>query len=366
MVRRKDQGVVPGEVTCFGTLRIHEWINMAKNIESFSFTKESFLKDLVVVTGAPTSGKSMLAPIIGSLRRAENFKMSILLEHLGTLNYLKKIPDDALTFLLRYTVDFMLYDNMIGRNLNFRFQDETSIWNSAEPQQYFDRLLSDRGEFVIEKIDKERPLLVLTLSDAFWHAKRWFEAFPFMKMIYIGRHPVDMIYSWNNHRYGGTVKKKRQGQGARLTYGSETYNSKINQVVLTRVNASIVPYYALQWANNYDDLTEMDRIIYMIECIRTYYAKTLTSLTDQERQQVLFLSFDETVTKTDATVKKICSFLDTERTSYTSEVLKREKCPRIFSEDDRKNKLDKIKELATDQAFCLLMKMVDKYEQTRI
>ena len=339
---------------------------MNEKNEDLKLLKETFLKDLVIVTGSPTAGKSMLAPIVASLKRAENFKMSILLEHLGTLNYLGKLPDDVLVFLLRYTVDFMLYDNMIGRNMNFRFQDETSIWNTNNPAKYFERLLAERGEFVVDQIHQKRPLLILALSDAFWHAKRWFEAFPFLKLVYVSRHPVDTVYSWYNHRYGEEVSLTLQAKNKGVTHGSETYNSKINQVLLTRINNTVVPYYALGWEEKYMELSEIDRVIYMIKGIRTNYANALSSLSREEREGVLFLTFDETVTNTDSIIAKICSFLHTDRTPYTSVVLERENCPRILSEDDRRDKLDTVKGLASDQAFCSLMSMVDDYEETGI
>lgn len=337
--------------------------NKRTNIE---LVKESFLKDLVIVTGSPASGKSMLAPIVASLERTENFKMSILLEHLGTLNYLGKLPEDVLVFLLRYTVDFMLYDNMIGRNMNFRFGDETSIFNTGNPEKYFERLLAERGEFVVDEIEEKRPLPVLALSDAFWHAKKWFEAFPFLKMVYMGRHPVDTVYSWYNHKYGEEARLTPQTKNAGVTHGSETYNSKISQVLLTRINDKIVPYYALGWEEKYRELSEMDRVIYMIECIRKNYAKALSSLSKKERERILFLLFDDTVTNTESVLTKMCNFLNTEKTPHTSFVLERENCPRILSEDDRKNRLNKIKGLATDQAFRLLMSMVEDYEKTGI
>ncbi len=327
--------------------------------------KETFLKDLVIVTGSPTSGKSMLSPIVASLKGTENFRMSILLEHLGTLNYLGKLSDDVLTFLFRNTVDFMLYDNMIGRDMNFRFGDETSIWDSSNPEKYFDRLLAERGEFIIDEIDEERPLLVVGLSDAFWHAKRWFEAYPFLKMVYIGRHPIDVVYSWYNHRYGEEVKPISKNKSS-ITHGSEAYNSKIAQVILTKVNGNAVPYYALGWEDKYTELSEMDRVIYMIKCIRTNYAKAFSSLSEKEREGVLFLTFDEIVTDTDPAVAKICSFLNRERTPYTSDVLKRENCPRVVSEDVRDNKLDKIKELASEGAINSLMSMIEHHESSKI
>ena len=339
---------------------------MNQSNSGIKLVKESFLKDLVVVTGAPTSGKSMLAPIVSSLDRAENFKMSILLEHLGTLHHLGKISEESLVFLSRYIVDFMLYDNMIGRDLNFRFGDETSIWNTTDPEKYFERLLSERGEFIMQEIEEKHPLLIVALSNAFWHAKEWFRGFPFMKMVYIGRHPVDTVYSWYNHRYGEEVKQDHQAKGASLTYGSETYNSKINQVLLTQVDERIVPYYALEWADKHAELSEMDRVIYMIKCIRDNYAKALDSLSEEEKKKVLFLTFNETVSETESVLDKMCSFLETKATPYTSFVLKRENCPRVLSPDDQEEKLQKIKELASEEALSSLMSMVDVYKKTRI
>ena len=328
--------------------------------------KESFLKDLVIVTGSPASGKSMLAPIVGSLERTEHFKMSILLEHLGTLNHLGKLPEDAFVFLLRYTVDFMLYDNMIGREINFRFGDETSVWNTGNPEKYFERLLSERGEFVVDDIEEKRPLLVLALSDAFWHSKKWFKAFSFLKMIYVSRHPVDVVYSWYNHRYGEEAREVSKNKKASITHGSETYDSKIAQVVLTKINDHVIPYYALGWEDKYKEMSEIDRVIYMIRGIKTNYAAALSSLTEKERERILVLTFDETVTNTESVLTQICSFLNTDRTPYTSVVLEREKCPRILSEGDRNNKLDKIKELASDEAFDLFMSMIQEYDGSRI
>ena len=329
-----------------------------KNIE---LVKESFLKDLIIVTGAPASGKSILAPIVSSLERTENFKMDILLEYIGIMHYLGKLPSDVLRFLFRNTVDFMLYDNMIGRNLNFRFGDETSIFNTNDPEKYFDRLLAERGEFVINEIEEIRPLLVLALSNAFWHVKDWFEAFPFLKMIQIRRHPTDIVYSWYNHRYGEGVKSSKSAKNVSVTYGSETYNSKINQVALIRVGNNIVPYYALGWENDYIKMCEMDRVIYMIDTINKHYYKALESLSDKEYNNLLFLTFDETVVDTNLTLDKICQFLNTSKTNYTSHVLERERCPRILQKNTRDNKFDKIKELASKKGFNLFKSMHHNY-----
>jgi len=256
----------------------------------------------------------------------------------------------------------MLYDNMIGRELNFRFGDETSLFNTGEPEKYFDRLLSERGELIIDEIDRTRPLLVLALSDALCHIRGWFDAFPFLKMIHIRRHPIDIVYSWYNHRYGEEVKSSKSNKNVSLTYGSETYNSKINQVLLTRFENSIIPYYAFSWGNDYIKMNEMDRVIFMIDTINNNYNSAVKTLSKKETKNILFITFDDTVVNTKNTLDKICDFLNTSRSTYTSLVLEREECPRLIQESERLNKLDKIKELSSVKGFDQLNKMEKDYK----
>ena len=105
----------------------------------------------------------------------------------------------------------------------------------------------------------------------------------------------------------------------------------------------------------------MDRVIHMINTINKNYSKTLNSLSKKERRNVLFLTHDETVVKTETTLKKICSFLKTNETKYTSVILEQEQCPRVLKKSVRNKKLDKIKELASDECFSLLNSMVKDY-----
>ena len=77
---------------------------------------------------------------------------------------------------IRYNIDFALYDKMIGRNINFRFEDETSIWNTPDPSIYFKRLNSDRGDIVIDKIKNERPIHVVDIHNCLWFSQLWFNA----------------------------------------------------------------------------------------------------------------------------------------------------------------------------------------------
>ena len=69
----------------------------------------------------------MLAPIVSSLKRSEKIMFNFILEQYPILQYMGKISVDTAKYLIGYTID-MLYD-IIGRDVNFRFSDETSVWN---------------------------------------------------------------------------------------------------------------------------------------------------------------------------------------------------------------------------------------------
>ena len=86
--------------------------------------------------------------------------------------------------------------------------------------------------------------------NALWHAKIYFEAFPDVKIINITRHPVDIIFSW--------YKKG---------YGSNYYSKKVNTITLIKKNNKEFPYYANGWEEEYDGLSNINRIIKMIYVI---------------------------------------------------------------------------------------------------
>ncbi len=110
--------------------------------------------NLVVVTGITRSGKSMLAPIISALKRSENLKTDYTLEEFPVLNYLGLMSNETTVYLMRYLVNIIIYNNMIGRNTNLRFSDWTSIWNTADPKKYLERFNKEEGEKVYDRIEK--------------------------------------------------------------------------------------------------------------------------------------------------------------------------------------------------------------------
>ena len=89
--------------------------------------KECFFKNVAVVTGTYCSGKSMVAPIVSSLNNVEHVRKLLVVDQIFHLSHLKKIDQETAIFLVRQYLDKSFYEQLIGRNINFRIEDETSI-----------------------------------------------------------------------------------------------------------------------------------------------------------------------------------------------------------------------------------------------
>jgi hypothetical protein len=116
-------------------------------VDSPTLSRDSLLADAVVfVDGIARTGKSMLGPILASFDRVELERMEEIFEYVGTLHRLGKIDREAAVALLKLECDMHLYNSSIGRNVNFRFGDHSSVWRNPNRLRYFKRLFGKQGE----------------------------------------------------------------------------------------------------------------------------------------------------------------------------------------------------------------------------
>ena len=301
--------------------------------------------NLVAVTGISRSGKSMLAPIVSSLNRSENLQTDYTLEQFPVLNHLGLMSEHIAIYLMRYMVNFKIYDNQIGRNSNFRFTDWTSIWNTSDPRQYLRRLIKDEGDSVFENIKEENQINVYMFHNVLWHAKIFFKAFPDIKIIHIDRHPIDMVYSWYKR-----------------SYGDRFYDKERSALTLIENGGNGIPYYAQNWLNEYISLAEIDRVIKMIYTIISEHYDTLKTLSDSDRENILLINFDKIISNPENDLKKICNILNTSKSSYTISVMERERCPRAIDKIGRSKKYDEIKNIASSESIKLMEEMNKDFE----
>ncbi len=308
-------------------------------------TRESYTKNVVIIGGTTRSGKSMLGPIISSFERAENTLMHYVLEQIPMLHNLGLMDETVGVYLMRYGVDFMLYDNMIGRNANFRPTDMTSIWNARQPKLYFDRLSKPEGDAAYEEINSLNPIMVMILHKSLWHADFILKAYPDGKLVHSDRHPIDLVHSWHRKGYGRDISKSRR-----------------NGVLMFDFDNRPVPYYAIGIEKEYMNCVDMDRIICMLKNAIDKNTRAMEALNPDEAERVLRIPFEKIVTAPDPIVAQLCEFLDTRSSLHTALALKEQRCPRVLKKSQREKKMAEIRQLASKKYYDLLIAMSEEYE----
>ena len=317
---------------------------MKKKIKylKFDFKKKFFwLENLILVTGTHTSGKSMISPVIASLKKVEILRKIYYLDQLANLNFFKKLPFKTAKFMANHILDLSYYEQLIGRNMNFRYEDETSVAQSKDPMLFKKRLKIKRGEHVLNIHKKKNTHMLLDTHDGIWFYKFWLNlGIKNLKIINISRNPIDVVNSWLNSEYGEAEKQI------------------LCQIPLISHKKKLKPFYFYndidkKKLNKYD--TAVNMVCACIENELKHFKKI------NHKRNLIRIDFDNFAENTNTNISKICSFLKTSKTVYTNKIMKRENLPRKILEKDRLKKKERIKKLVSPVQFKKLLKLEKLY-----
>jgi len=309
-----------------------------------------YCKDLTIVAGMPRSGKSLLAPLISSMDESEMFHMDFLVETFPALKDLNMLSPDGLVYLLQYSIHTLSYNRAIGRNMNIRVSDETSVWQSKNPQNYFERLLTNDGaEFLHNCSDTYKFPLILVLHNALTYVDFLYKAFEKIKVINICSHPIDIVDAW--------MKKK---------YGQDIYAERGVALPVVKWKNSIIPIYAQNWEDEYLFLSEIDRVISMLYQLHLKENISLSKVIAQDKSKLLMVNYDELVMNSNEELIKISNYLKKSKTLFTDKTLqKMELKERKRSILDREKKLKTIKSQASNSCLKKLDAWISSFNQIK-
>jgi hypothetical protein len=271
-------------------------VNNSINISRF----EKFDNDVIIVDGLWGSGKTLLTPIISSMEDVEKQKIDYIYEYLCTLNWLKKIDSKSCEELISYYVDINQYDNIIGREINTKFGDDTSIFNNPKSLMYLKRMLFNKGV----EINNNYALLLMThcifaFSDPIFNALG-----SRLKFIEIVRHPLYMVQHWFN--------------------AYERFNVSTEFELCLDIPGPKVPWFAKDWSNEFKLLNNVEKSILSI----IYLYKEIDKVILDDKKDFLILSFESIIVSPSTNIDKLCSYLGREKPKNITRVLKKQKIPR--------------------------------------
>lgn len=304
--------------------------------------KKIWIKDMIMVTGTHCSGKSMICPVIASLKNVEPLKKIYFIDQINNLLYLKKIPLQTAIYLVNQILDSNFYDQLIGRNLNYRPKDETSVFTAHNTKELLKRVNLKRGPQIILKANKEKNFFLLDTHDGLWFPQVWKNLnIKNLNIIHIHRNPIHVVNSWINSNYG------------------EVDKSLLNQIPSFVYRNKMTPFYAFNFKNDYRKMKPVDRIIEMIIiCVKNEILNF-----SKFKKKFISIEFDLFATNTNFYLSKICHLLKINKTINTKKIMIRENLPRIIKSREYYEKKRKIKFMASKNTYKKLLEIEQKYEK---
>ena len=274
---------------------------------------ENLLEKVVLVDGQAGCGKTMLTSLISSFNRVEIFNYAPEIENICILEHLDKISEDASETMIKVQMDLCLYETMMSRRINFRYNDLSSAFNSSKFFKYFKRLFDKGDEIIPSRLKKEKPILNYAVHNLLSYSKPLFRAldnkFLIIELI---RHPLYMIIQ-NTINYINIGAKNGLARQFRINLKN---------------NSKQFPYQFHENGDLYNDLTPCERAIFDIDFFtkRTKIFKDKLSI--KESKNVLTIPFEHFVLSPNLYIESILSTLGTTQTPQTKKLLKKHKVPR--------------------------------------
>ena len=268
----------------------------------------SFTNDIIVVDGFWGGGKSVITSLIGSMTGVEKKKVEHVYEYVCIAHAAQKMDRDAATAFLKIYADLSQYNNLIGREVNLRWSDDSGLRNNPGSLTYLKRLFHPGGDSVAEKISAENLALLIASHELLSVSNLLYDAYGSrLKLIEVVRHPIHLF---NNVRdYTSRFERTRE-----FTLSFELHGIKI-------------PWFAADWAEDFAKASVVDRALLTIARTQTAMMKSIDEIKAADRR-LLVLSFEDTVLDPFGSLEKLETFLDRNRTKRSKQVLKQQRLPR--------------------------------------
>lgn len=263
---------------------------------------------LLFLGGVTRSGKSFLCPIISSLKKTEMFICDSVAENVYYLNFLKMIKHDQAKYLFKHIYNERIYNLNIGRNLNRRESDYSSIKKNNYKNLYFQRERSNKeGDFTIQQIKKQQNSYPIMFHDILINPSFIFNSFPKSKVIFIERHPIDLIFEWKNKKY----------------YGQFYTNPRNTTLAFNHKNKIDYPFWCKGHEKEFVKLKNAyEKTIFLIEKLYIIQKKNYLKYKKKYNKKLLSIKFEQLVENTDVEINKISNFLGLTKSKFTKKEIK--------------------------------------------
>tara|TARA_B110000977_G_scaffold123703_1_gene158600 strand:- start:13581 stop:14525 length:945 start_codon:yes stop_codon:yes gene_type:complete len=292
----------------------------------------------IILSGQPKAGKTFLNEVVSSMGEANIINMDFFFENLNFYYKNNDLSFENFKHLIRLFVKINFRNNLFGRNINFKYEEESSIWKTNNPQYFFNSIFEKKSKKkIINTINKKKGLFFLSLHNALSYCDVLLDALPKILLLNIISHPIDQIYSMHTNK----------------TY-IHGYNP-LGSVVDYRYKKKIYPVFFMGYENLYDTSNNMEKCL------------ILKMKFNQEEKKIksfflLNIYYEDFFMNHEVTIKKIAAFLNLKKTLKTREIfLSSNFYKRENDLKNRNKKLDFIKKNISKNYYSSLDNLVNEY-----
>lgn len=311
------------------------------------FLKMELCPRLLIVDGLARTGKILTSRLVSNFKRVECFQYSPIIEQFPVLATLGLLDEQATVSFLRMAVDVLAYDRMVGRNLNTRIADASSIFKANDFGDYLRRALAAEGTDAVERYLAEQRITCFMTHHVLVHFSFFLRAFPDVRMIHVVRHPVDVVHS-----------SYRRGWGSRYGADPRAFTLTIDG------DAGPVPWWASKLKSSYTAMTPMERVVNDVLVLVDLNSEGYRRIEERHRDQVLFLPYEKILAEPAAQMERAARFVDTETPAHFDAVIAREGLAggKDVPLEDRRAKFRDIRHGASRDSVDKLVAAAERYE----
>jgi len=307
----------------------------------------TFSSDIVIIDGQGRSGKNMISVILSTMPRVEKMRLDSLFDYVPRYYSIGKMSKDAALMALKIEADEKLYNTMISRSVNFRFDDYTGIFKQGKPFKYIKRLFMKSEQEAVQRIENEKPIFQEMTHDGMHLIDLYFEAFEErLKFIHVFRDPVGNIYEQNKRDFGtriGTDPREFQ-----LTYN---WTDKS------------IPLNVIGMEEDYINGNPLERLVLQVDSLFRKNIEGFKKLDDKWKKRVFFIEFERFAVDPWPYLDKLEEFLQTNTVSKTRKIMRRENCPRKPDTSQRENRISDINNQLSSRYQKIFKNLIEDYDK---
>jgi hypothetical protein len=309
------------------------------------FLKAPLTEDLLLVDGLARAGKMVTSKLVSHLEGIDFIQVREPVDQVPMMHGLGQFDAVSASAFLRLQLDVAIHDRAIGRNLNMRVSDGTTLLNAPDLAEFKRRAEEPIDAAALAQFLESGQVPFFFTHQVLPFISLFFDIAANLNVLEVVRHPVTLAASWYSRGWG-----ERWGTDPRVF------------TVMADRDGHAIPWFALDWADDFIEGPPMDRVLRSVLQLIQSCDDGVEKLTQAQRARILFVPYERLISETDATIGGIARFLGVRPRKSIEQVYFRENLPKSIESKALSDSLALIEDHGSEDLVGQLLDAAKAYE----